>query len=389
MIKNKFRQVIGLILLIFLLTACGQSQKAATMYLMKTEGSVSVADSEGKSMDLVSRMGLYSGYRLATEIESYAWIDLDSTKLAKMDAATNVEIQKEDGMLEILVGRGSVFFHVTEPLSDDETMNIRTSTLTVGIRGTCGWITIMDEGHIQVCLLEGTVECVSTLGKSFGQVTAGEKADFMLQSGQGQVEKEPLTAEDIPAYAVPELSQELTQTVETAQEEETQQIEETDLETDSESASAESSDEETPDEAQEMKIAPERVEYLELSGGYTSSSGQSAMDLLMYTWTENEELGTAAVYAASDGTDGAYHETYEEIYYEGTIVESEQNLYRVVTNTEDEVLLAVSESDSDVEIPVYVGDELLETRTGKGIVIQLFVNGQYVDEYSQVTRWTS
>lgn len=385
MIKNKFRQVIGLILLIFLLTACGQSQKAATMYLMKTEGSVTVADPEGKGMDLISRMGLYSGYRLATEIESYAWIDLDSTKLAKMDAATNVEIQKEDGMLEILVGRGSVFFHVTEPLSDDETMNIRTSTLTVGIRGTCGWITIMDEGHIQVCLLEGTVECVSTLGKSFGQVTAGEKADFMLQSGQGQVTKEPLTAEDIPAYVIPELSQEFIRTDETAQEEETQQMEETD----SESASAESSDEEVPDETPEMKIAPERVEYLELSGGYNSSSGQSAMDLLMYTWTENEELGTVAVYAAPDGTDGSYHETYEELHYEGTIIESEQNLYRVITGTEDEVLLAVSESDSDVEIPVYVGDELLETRTGKGIVIQLFVNGQYVDEYSQVTRWTS
>ncbi len=385
MIKNKFRQVISLILLIFLLTACGQSQKAATMYLMKTEGSVSVADPEGKSMDLISRMGLYSGYRLATEIESYAWIDLDSTKLAKMDAATNVEIQKEDGMLEILVGRGSVFFHVTEPLSDDETMNIRTSTLIVGIRGTCGWITIMDEGHIQVCLLEGTVECISTLGKSFGQVTAGEKADFMLQSGQGQVTKEPLTAEDIPAYVIPELSQEFIRTDETAQEEETQQMEETD----SESASAESSDEEAPDETPEMKIAPERVEYLELSGGYNSSSGQSAMDLLMYTWTENEELGTVAVYAAPDGTDGSYHETYEELHYEGTIIESEQNLYRVITGTEDEVLLAVSESDSDVEIPVYVGDELLETRTGKGIVIQLFVNGQYVDEYSQVTRWTS
>ena len=385
MIKNKFRQVISLILLIFLLTACGQSQKAATMYLMKTEGSVSVADPEGKSMDLISRMGLYSGYRLATEIESYAWIDLDSTKLAKMDAATNVEIQKEDGMLEILVGRGSVFFHVTEPLSDDETMNIRTSTLIVGLRGTCGWITIMDEGHIQVCLLEGTVECISTLGKSFGQVTAGEKADFMLQSGQGQVTKEPLTAEDIPAYVIPELSQEFIRTDETAQEEETQQMEETD----SESASAESSDEEAPDETPEMKIAPERVEYLELSGGYNSSSGQSAMDLLMYTWTENEELGTVAVYAAPDGTDGSYHETYEELHYEGTIIESEQNLYRVITGTEDEVLLAVSESDSDVEIPVYVGDELLETRTGKGIVIQLFVNGQYVDEYSQVTRWTS
>lgn len=392
MLNQKFRQGICLFLSIFLLAACGQSPKAVTMYLTKTEGGVAVADPDGKSLEVVSRMGLYSGYRLATETESYAWIDLDSTKLAKMDAKTEAEIQKDGGMLEIRVGRGSVFFHVTKPLSDDETMNIRTSTLAVGIRGTCGWITVIDEGHIQVCLLEGIVECSPILGKTLGQVTAGEKADFLLLDGQWQVTKESLTTEDIPAFVIPELPNELVLAFETAPEEETQQPEEETRQAEknaSESTSAESSDETTPDEAPEMKISPEPIRYWDLSGGYTSASGRSALDLLMYTWTENEELGTAAVYAAPDGTDGSYHEAYEELYYEGTLVEAEPNLYRVITGTGEEVLLAVSTTDYNVEVPVYVGDELVETRTGKGIVIQLFVNGQYADEYSQLTRWTS
>ena len=41
-------------------------------------------------------MGLYSGYRVDTREDSYAWIDLDSVKLTKMDEGTEVEILKKD-----------------------------------------------------------------------------------------------------------------------------------------------------------------------------------------------------------------------------------------------------------------------------------------------------
>ena len=42
--------------------------------------------------------------------------------------------------MDIQLRSGSLFFSVTQPLEDDETMNIRASTLLVGIRGTCGWV---------------------------------------------------------------------------------------------------------------------------------------------------------------------------------------------------------------------------------------------------------
>lgn len=37
-------------------------------------------------------------------------------------------------------------------------MNIRTSTTMIGIRGTCGWVTVDENDHLKLYLLEGTVQ---------------------------------------------------------------------------------------------------------------------------------------------------------------------------------------------------------------------------------------
>ncbi|MCI8878917.1 MAG: FecR domain-containing protein, partial [Oscillospiraceae bacterium] len=135
-----------------LLGGCGGGLKAATMHLRKTTGEVWVSDEKAKDVPLAEDLGLYSGYRVDTWAESYAWIDLDAVKLTKMDADSQVEIEKEGKDLEILVKSGSIFFNVTEPLAEDETMTIRTADLLVGIRGTCGWV---DAEKKQAALLEG------------------------------------------------------------------------------------------------------------------------------------------------------------------------------------------------------------------------------------------
>lgn len=55
------------------------------MHLVKTEGKVQVNNAEGKSVKVAENLGLYSGYEVSTLAESYGWITLDKTKLAKMD----------------------------------------------------------------------------------------------------------------------------------------------------------------------------------------------------------------------------------------------------------------------------------------------------------------
>ena len=191
------KQVSFLLALALLLTSCGggSGAAAATMHLRRTEGTVGVADGEGKDLEPRENLGLYSGYGVDTQAESFAWIDLDEVKLTKLDQNSEVEIKKEDRRLTIEVKSGSLFFNVTEPLAEDESLDIVTSTMMIGIRGTCGWVT-----DNTAALLEGTVSV--TAGDQEVTVNAGEMA--VLTEG-GTLEVKPLSAAQVPAFVKAEL----------------------------------------------------------------------------------------------------------------------------------------------------------------------------------------
>ncbi len=213
----RFARYFVIAITVLFLTGCGGGEGVASaMQLIRTEGSVGVSDEKGESVPLMENLSLYGGYRLGTEEESHAWIDLDAVKLAKMDEESEIEIQKEGKDLEILVNSGGLFFYVAEPLGEDETLNIRTSTMLVGIRGTCGWVQVVDESHMQVFILEGTVECTVTdpeSGESKTEsVSAGEKAELALYQEEDAPDgekcgiiKEELTLYEVPFYVLEEL----------------------------------------------------------------------------------------------------------------------------------------------------------------------------------------
>lgn len=195
--KKPFARSTAVVLsLALLLTSCGGGATATSMHLKKTEGTVAVSDSEGKAVSPRKDLGLYSGYGVETQAKSYAWIDLDKVKLTKLDAESQIEIGKEGKNLEIDVISGELFFNVTEPLDDDETMDIVTSTMIVGIRGTCGWV-----GEDTAALLEGTVSV--TAGDQEVTVNAGEMA---VLTADGTLEVKPFTVNDVPAFVVEEIS---------------------------------------------------------------------------------------------------------------------------------------------------------------------------------------
>ena len=182
--------------LALLLTSCSGGASATSMHLRKTEGTVGVSDGEGKELTPKGNLGLYSGYQVGTQAESYAWIDLDRVKLTKLDADSQIEINKEGKKLEIDVKSGSLFFNVTEPLDDDETLDIVTSTMIIGIRGTCGWV-----GENTAALLEGTVSV--TAGVQEVAINAGEMAVLM----EDVLEVKPLTIASIPGFVRKEVEE--------------------------------------------------------------------------------------------------------------------------------------------------------------------------------------
>ena len=184
---------------------------ASTIRLAKTEGSVSVTNATKRALSTRDNMLLYSGYQVQAKTDSYAWINLDDSKLGKLDASSSAEVRKSGKQQELLLKSGNLYFNVTSPLESDETLNVRTSTMLVGIRGTCGWVKELDEYTTELYLLEGTVQ-VSSPDPASGQtkmatVHAGEKAIATVRLQGSTITQEKFEVEDIDGFVMDELKQ--------------------------------------------------------------------------------------------------------------------------------------------------------------------------------------
>ena len=205
--KKLFRgNLFLLLILVMLLSASCGKNRATTMKLIKTDGEVGVENEKGKSVDLIDNLGLYSGYGIDTQSKSFAWIDLDDTKLTKMDEKSDVDIKKDGKKLELVVNSGGLFFNVTKPLEDDESMDIRTSTTICGIRGTCGWVESQGDTSY-VGLLDGKVECFVTVDGEEETVTVNVKELLIVKKDGDNVtyEVEELTYKDVPEFVQVEI----------------------------------------------------------------------------------------------------------------------------------------------------------------------------------------
>ena len=208
--KKLFRgNLFLLLILVMLLSAsCGRN-RATTMKLIKTDGEVGVENEEGKSVDLIENLGLYNGYGIGTQKKSFAWIDLDDTKLTKMDEKSDVDIKKDGKKLELVVNSGGLFFNVTKPLEDDESMDIRTSTTICGIRGTCGWVESQGDTSY-VGLFDGKVECFVTVDGKEETVKVNAKEILIVKKDGDNVtyEVKELTYKDVPEFVQIEIADE-------------------------------------------------------------------------------------------------------------------------------------------------------------------------------------
>lgn len=210
--QRRHLRILPLFLVLSLVcTSCGSQARATTMSLARTQGTVEIRNEDGKDIKLQENMKLYSGYDLETERKSYAWINLDDVKLAKLDVKSEAVVVQDGSALEIDLKSGSLFFNITEPLGEEESLTIRISDMAVGIRGTCGWVEFTDERHIKVYILEGTVECSVTdeSGKvTVISVSAGEKAELSLNKhDEEEIIVSPFAATEVPEFVAQELEE--------------------------------------------------------------------------------------------------------------------------------------------------------------------------------------
>ncbi|MBQ2317235.1 MAG: FecR domain-containing protein, partial [Lachnospiraceae bacterium] len=126
--------------IIAVLIANSHKLTAIVMRLIRQEGEVTLLDASGQDAVIMDNMKLYSGNALETGADGLVDLSLDDTKYLTIENQSNVVFEKSGKALELKLTSGRLFFNVTEKLADDETMDISTSTMVVGIRGTSGWV---------------------------------------------------------------------------------------------------------------------------------------------------------------------------------------------------------------------------------------------------------
>ena len=212
--KSKILSVFIIIAMIFsnCLFIYAADNTASTIRLNNIQGTVSVKSKNGSAVTASNGMRLFSGYTVSTGGKSYAYLSLDSSKAAKLDQSSSAEIRQSGNQLQVCLKSGNVFFNITSPLASNESLNIRTSTMVTGIRGTSGIIRNVDENVSEVYILDGKVNVTATDPKTGNvkniNVSAGEMAvsEVSAEGGEASVTAKKFSEEDIPDFAMEEIA---------------------------------------------------------------------------------------------------------------------------------------------------------------------------------------
>ncbi len=150
--------------------------RATTMRILRIEGEVTLED-DGKPKSITDNIRLNSGNALSTAVRSLVSIGLDEVKIVTLDEKSRAVFNQKGRQLDLELTDGSLFFEVQQPLEDDESMDIRTSTMVVGIRGTSGWVSV-DGEHESLIVTDGRVHVIGT------NPVTGEVKEIDVKAGQ-------------------------------------------------------------------------------------------------------------------------------------------------------------------------------------------------------------
>ena len=152
---------------------------ATSMRLLRVEGTVNIETADGGTKPVIDNIRFQSGDALNTGADGLASVGLDDTKIITLQSDSRAEFTKQGKHLELKLTKGAVFFNVTEKLQPDETFEIKTSTMTAGIRGTSGYVYYDDSGRDALIITDGCVEVSAT------NPDTGETKTAKVEGGNG------------------------------------------------------------------------------------------------------------------------------------------------------------------------------------------------------------
>ena len=191
------------------------------MRLLHYEGEVVLEDESGQSAFMMENIRLSSGQALRTGKDSAASVGLDTDRIVTLNAETRVEFLKETDRMEMHLTQGSLFLDVQDKLDENEVLDIRTSTMAVGIRGTIVFVsaeTGQEGDTVTLGVLEGTarLKYLDEAGEErFATASAGQKVTAVplgkkeesAELGNGEIEISKLEKKDLPAYVTEQIEE--------------------------------------------------------------------------------------------------------------------------------------------------------------------------------------
>jgi uncharacterized repeat protein (TIGR02543 family) len=196
--------VAGTLAAIFLLNG-KDDLSAVVIRLIERDGTVALQDEKGSDRELLDNMRLSGGSILSTGADGLLKLDMDTTRILTMVENSRLEIHKDGKALTLDLLGGNLLFNVTEHLNDDESFDIRTSNMMVGIRGTSAWV---DADAEEVFLLDGMLHIIGTNPKTGAtkeiDIQAGQHVKVFLFDDKDGDDSVAFFVEDVQPHDLPE-----------------------------------------------------------------------------------------------------------------------------------------------------------------------------------------
>ena len=181
------------------------SVESSEMRLVRTEGTVTLTEEDATPIPVRQDMRLFSGNVISTEEASRAGISLDEAKAVTLGALSQADIYQVGRKLVMGLQHGELYFSVSKPLDEDESFEINTSTMTMGIRGTAGYVSIEDDSRFSVILTCGKAE-LSASEEFSASLLPGIVYTVEVAGDEVHMESAKLTVETIPELLAEELA---------------------------------------------------------------------------------------------------------------------------------------------------------------------------------------
>ena len=184
--------------------------KASTMRLSSYTGDVTLTNENGKVLELKEDKRLFGGNELSTGKESKAYVLLDEDRFVTLMERSIADFIQKGSSISISLEKGDLFFNIARDLEENESLNISTSTMIIGIRGTSGYVRADENGNPVLYLTGGKVMAYAEDPDSGNtdqrKIRAGQKLTVIITDGEIEMIVEDITEYDLPEDAIIEIT---------------------------------------------------------------------------------------------------------------------------------------------------------------------------------------